>query len=190
MTDHFALFGEPRQPWLDLDALKEKYHQFTREAHPDIAPNAARTGFENINAAYHALSDPKQRLQHLLELEGSETRSAEVALTDEMQQFFLRIGELTQKARTLPERMQNATGALSRSLARKEAAQLAEEIGETLRRVSSLHENSLRELEQLNAVWKTDKTRVLEELKMLYATISFLMRWIEQLKEMQLHLTP
>ena len=36
MTDYFALFGQPRQPWLDPNVLKEKHHELTRRAHPDV----------------------------------------------------------------------------------------------------------------------------------------------------------
>jgi curved DNA-binding protein CbpA len=190
MTDYFALFGVKRQPWLDLGALKEKYHRFAREAHPDVAPDSAATGFKNINAAYRVLSDPKQRLQHLLELEKGERENGSETLSEETQQLFLRIGALAQKARVLSDRMQNATGTLSRSLVKKEAVELRQQIETTLSELNAVHEMSLRELEQSNALWNSDKPRALEKLAALHAKISYLTRWIAQLKEMQLQLTP
>ena len=35
MTDHFATLGEPRRPWLDAEALKEKFHRLSGTVHPD-----------------------------------------------------------------------------------------------------------------------------------------------------------
>ncbi|MEY2546130.1 MAG: DnaJ domain [Verrucomicrobiota bacterium] len=59
MIDYFALLDQPRKPWLDLDALKEKYHALARQNQPD----------EKLNEAYRVLSDPKLRLEHLLKAE-------------------------------------------------------------------------------------------------------------------------
>jgi curved DNA-binding protein CbpA len=189
MTDYFALFGERRQPWLDPETLKQKYHRFARAVHPDVTANAAGTAFEAINAAYGVLSDPKQRVQHLLALERSEPLMGETALSEELQEFFLRIAALAQKARALPEQMQAATAALHRSLLQKQAEQLARELNETLRAVQAAYNGSLRELEQMNVLWNADKGPALQELKTLYASISYLTRWLAELKEMQVQLT-
>lgn len=67
MTDYFALFDEPRSAWLDVDALKQKFHARARNDHPD----AGGTAFQELNAAHRALADPKLRLAHLLELNGA-----------------------------------------------------------------------------------------------------------------------
>ena len=68
MTDCFALLGEPRRPWLDPDALKEKFHKLGAAHHPDVA-KTNDVDFSAINAAYVTLLDPKSRIRHLLELE-------------------------------------------------------------------------------------------------------------------------
>jgi DnaJ-domain-containing protein 1 len=35
VTDYFALLDEPRQPWLDEEALKAKFFALSTSVHPD-----------------------------------------------------------------------------------------------------------------------------------------------------------
>jgi hypothetical protein len=84
--------------------------------------------------------------------------------------------------------MQNAMTALRRSLLQKEAEQLVRELNEMLRAVQAAYDGSLRQLEQMNVLWNADKGAALEELKRLYASISYLTRWLAELKEMQVQL--
>ncbi|HWN95683.1 MAG TPA: hypothetical protein VNT99_11665 [Methylomirabilota bacterium] len=35
MTDAFALLKEPRRPWLDAEALKQKFLPLSAKVHPD-----------------------------------------------------------------------------------------------------------------------------------------------------------
>ena len=71
--DFFAWLGMPRRPWLDPEAVKERFHTLSREHHPDqqAAGSNAETdaAFARLNAAQAALRDPKARLRCLLELE-------------------------------------------------------------------------------------------------------------------------
>src|SRR5688500_7123106 len=76
MTDYFALLKEPRHPWLDPDALKQKFLPLSAEVHPDRVHNAvgaerdtANRTYAELNAAYNVLREPRDRLIHLLELE-------------------------------------------------------------------------------------------------------------------------
>src|SRR5438128_12515999 len=76
MIDYFALFNEPRRPWLDGELLKAKFLQLSAEVHPDRVHGASAADKQRahersaeLNAAYNCLREPKSRLQHLLELE-------------------------------------------------------------------------------------------------------------------------
>src|SRR5580692_3518031 len=76
VMDNFALFGQPRLPWLDPVALKAAFLEQSARLHPDrvhaasAEEKAAATGcFAELNAAYNCLREPKERLLHLLELE-------------------------------------------------------------------------------------------------------------------------
>ena len=76
MTDNFALFNEPRRPWLDADLLKQKFLALSASLHPDRIHSASEADkieatkkFTELNAAFNCLTEPKLRLLHLLELE-------------------------------------------------------------------------------------------------------------------------
>src|SRR5260370_11679321 len=76
MIDCFVLLQQPRRPWLDPDALKQKFLSFSANNHPDrvhaaseMEKSGAQQRYAELNAAYQRLRDPKERLQHLLELE-------------------------------------------------------------------------------------------------------------------------
>ena len=96
MTDFFALFGQPRQPWLDPDVLKEKHHELTRRIHPDVRGQEVVEQFEDVNEGYRILSDPRLRIQHLLALEGDEAPARDRLPPADLQEFFLQIGTLSQ----------------------------------------------------------------------------------------------
>jgi curved DNA-binding protein CbpA len=81
MIDYFALLQQHRKPWLDPGALKQKYHELARQAHPD----------HNLNEAYRVLVDPKLRLQHLLDLEGASPSSASNQIPEELADLFMEI---------------------------------------------------------------------------------------------------
>lgn len=66
MIDYFAVLAEPRRPWLEPAALKDKYYALARRAQPD----------DKINEAYRVLNDARSRLHHFLVLEGSQIRDS------------------------------------------------------------------------------------------------------------------
>ena len=91
MTDCFALLNFPRRPWLDADALKQRFHELSTEVHPDRAHDASdeakaesQRRFAGVNAAHECLREAKSRVRHLLELElgqaGPSLSSAELRL--------------------------------------------------------------------------------------------------------------
>ena len=172
MTDFFALFDEPRQPWLDANAIKEKYHQLARAAHPDAGQRAAHLNFEEINEAYRVLSDPKLRIQHLLALEGERRAMVDQSVPEDLQQRFLQIGALWQKVKRRGER-----------------ADLGTEIEQSLGDLTHLYDRCLAELEELNETWDENRSLALLQLQTLQDRMSYLSRWLDQLKEIQFEFT-
>src|SRR4051812_33187546 len=96
MIDNFALLNEPRRPWVDPDALKTKFLALSSEVHPDRVHNAAEVEkqaanqrYSELNAAYNCLREPKDRLQHLLELElGAKPKDIQRIPAGTMDEFF------------------------------------------------------------------------------------------------------
>ena len=186
MTDFFALFDQPRQPWLEPEAVKEKYHQLSRVAHPDLGAPQASVSFEEINQAYRVLSDPKLRIEHLLALE-DKSAMAERALPQDLQEFFLQIGTLAQKVQSLLAR-DGGSGALTLSLVKSEILKLRAQADDLLGELSRCYEICITELQRLNETWNHNRSSAVFPLQVLRDRVSYLSRWIKQLKEIAFQL--
>src|SRR5260221_1576293 len=101
MTDYFSLLGELRRPWLDPDSLKKKFLSLRASVHPDRVHNEgqdqkeqAQGRYTELNQAYQQLRSPKDRLQHLLELETGAKPQQVQAVPSGLMEFFFRVAQL------------------------------------------------------------------------------------------------
>jgi molecular chaperone HscB len=76
--DYFALFEMPRQLWIEMNGLEQKFLQLSWKLHPDNFINATETERElslkhssELNDAYRTLRDPVGRVEYLLAIEGA-----------------------------------------------------------------------------------------------------------------------
>lgn len=194
MTDYFALFDEPRRPWLELEKLKAAFHARTLQAHPDAQPSSAASvtaeaDFAEINEAYQVLQDPKRRLQHLLLLEGAAPSTNSAAVPEELAELFPMVAELTQQAERLAQRTADTTNALSRSLLRAEQMQVAQRLTGTLQQLQLLREDAETRLQQIAQAWSSGNDEQTAALQELYLRFSYLQRWIAELRERSLVLS-
>jgi curved DNA-binding protein CbpA len=188
MTDYFALLDQPRAPWLNPAELKEAYHRKTLENHPDTAAPGG-SDFAELNEAYQVLQDPKRRLHHLLGLENCAPPPGNQAVPQELQELFLDIGGLTQRANTLLQKTGTTTNALSKSLLKPQMVELqneAENLRETVRR---LFDAASEQLQKINVVWQTNRAGQFAALSNLYFRFAYLSRWSAQLNELAFQLT-
>ncbi len=188
MTDFFALFSQPRQPWIERGVLKERHHQLTRLAHPDVRGPHADQKFEDVNEGYRILSDPKLRIEHLLALEGSGNLARDRPLPADLQELFLRIGTLRQAMQRVFTALGDVTSALKLSLAKNDLLQLQKQTNEMLEELNRSYDRCLKELRNSNEVWKRARQQAIAQLQSLRDRIAYLARWIAQLKEMELQL--
>jgi molecular chaperone HscB len=77
-VDYFALFEMPRQLWIEMNGLEQKFLQLSWKLHPDNFVNATETERElslkhssELNDAYRTLRDPIGRVEYLLGIEGA-----------------------------------------------------------------------------------------------------------------------
>ncbi|MDQ6623607.1 MAG: J domain-containing protein [Verrucomicrobiota bacterium] len=180
MTDYFALLDQPRAPWLDLEKLKEAFHQRTLHAHPD-QQSGDNEAFAKLNEGYRVLREPKRRLEHLLALLG-EPPLPQTALPKEIEELFPSIAALVREADDVIAKMANAASALSRSLARAAVAPMQARLQGSARTLADLQEESLVRLKALNAA-------DIAELRLHYVRLSYLGRWLAQLEEKQTRLS-
>jgi curved DNA-binding protein CbpA len=188
MTDYFALLDQPRAPWLDPEKLKQVYHQKTLRAHPDTA-GESESSFAQLNEAYQVLQDPKRRLHHLLELEGSPPSPTDQTVPLELHDLFPAIGALAQRATGLLEKIRTASNALSRSLLKPQILEVQKETKELRGKIQGLSESSLAQLRLIDSRWKKNPTDEIAALSDLYFTFAYLTRWSAQLDELAFQLS-
>src|SRR6186713_3268751 len=101
MTDSFALLSELRRPWIDAEALKQKFLPLSSAVHPDRTHNApeaeqqeANQRYAELNAAYNKLREPRDRLLHLLELEQGTKPSDIQRIPPGTMDLFVEVGQL------------------------------------------------------------------------------------------------
>jgi DnaJ-domain-containing protein 1 len=205
MTDHFAVLGEPRLPWLDAAALKEKFLALSSAAHPDRVAIASETEKQaahdrsaQLNAAYQCLSDPKSRLQHLLELElGAKPAGIERPPADLMD-LFMRAGQLCREVDAFLDERARTTSPLLKARLFARGLEWTERIHQFQK---ALHVKAAaldEQLRTMNAAWQKAPavghdaraaSLPLEPLQETYRTISYLKRWTEQIQERAVQLS-
>lgn len=189
MTDYFALLQQPRQPWLDPAKLKEQYQHVTLASHPDRQEANERVlDFATVNEAFRVLSDPKLRLQHLLQLQGFASSSGDF-VPKELIDLFSEIGTLIAAIDRLLEHSNRAQNALAKSLLQSDLVSKQEETQVLLDRLKRLQDEGLQELRSLNDPWTAAPDTIAIRLGELYRRFAYLTRWIGQLEERKFQLS-
>lgn len=199
MTDHFALLDEPRRPWLDVEALKAKFHARSAAAHPDRlhstseeAKQAATTQYAALNAAYQCLREPKDRLQHLLDLERGGRPIGIEQVPAETMTLFLQIGQQCRDADIFLAERAQVTAPMLKVQMFQRALDWTDRLQQQLTELNERRNALEATLQSMNTEWDAapkpgDPSRAstlpLDRLEQTYRALSFLSRWITQLQE-------
>ncbi len=194
MIDFFELLDEPRHPWLDADALKDKFAALSTTLHPDKFPNAApeekeRIGarFAQFNEAYITLSDTRKRLHHLIGLENGTEPTDVQRIPPGFGDLFMKIGQTCAEAKAFAEKrkkteLENASPMIK--------AKLFVENMEWSDRLVSLQEDVQKmqadledELRQMNRFPDNAQPLPIARLEEIYRSMSYIIRWTEQIRE-------
>ncbi len=190
MTDYFALLEEPRRPWLDPEELKQKYHRLTLAAHPDTrAESTSGDAFAELSKGYRTLADPKQRLLHLLILEGHAPATNSQAVPNDLADLFLNVGLLNQQIDLVVRKRAEAISGLGKSMLARELLEVQAQIKDHLGRLRAMYDDQLGRLKGLDKTWVTNRSGALFKLTDIYQRISYLSRWIDQLEEKRVQLS-
>ena len=203
MTDCFALLDEPRRPWLDAAALKAKFLARSAALHPDRFHNApaaeraaAQESYTSLNAAFTTLRDPKDRLQHLLELEsGSKPGNIQATPTD-LTDLFFAVGQLCRDVDFFLLEKGRANSPLLKVKMFRRAMEWTNQINTLQTRLRAKQAEAEAELQAMNGAWAAAPSDPiarraalpLARLEPLYRRLSFLSRWTGQLQERQVTL--
>lgn len=202
MTDFFAALAEPRRPWSDPEALKEKFHQLSAQVHPDRVHAAAEGDRQaadsraaELNAAYQTLREPKSRLQHLLWLERGTKPGDLKTIPEDMVQLFARVGRvLAQTNRLLAERA-HAQSPLVKAQLLQSAMPHLEAIAQLQSAVQTQRTTLMAELVALDQSWDkrmaepAERASTLAAVERFYHLFGFIDRWSAQLQERLVQLT-
>jgi hypothetical protein len=197
--DHFAVLDHPRQPWVDPDALKERFLGLSTPAHPDRVHSgtgqeraAATERYAEFNAAYQCLRDAKARVLHLLELELGAAPANLKDIPAETMDLFVEVGQGCREADRIVTAKARAPSPLLQAQWFEPAMAWAEKLGALQERIHLRREKLLTELKEMNALWQSapppgSPARAaalpLRRLEEMGRDLSYLARWTAQLQE-------
>lgn len=191
MTDYFALLDQAPRPWLDEQELKSVYHAKTLELHPDARSAAGcvaeADSFAALNEAYRTLRDPALRLHYLLGLHGP-AGEPDNSIPAAIQELFPTISSAMAEAKRVAAKLSAVQAELMRGLLAAEALRARNEIERLLERLAALRETALGELLAIDQDWDPGSQRSIASARELQRTLTYLSRWIAQLKEVQFQL--
>ena len=195
MTDYFALLGLARRPWLEEEAIKNKFLELARQTHPDYVlggsgerqPAASRSA--EINAAYSCLREPNTRLRHLLELENGARPKDLQNVPAEMTDFFLTVSGLNREV----DAFQKEKGATISPLLKLQLFEKSQDyVGRLqvlLKTVESRTAELVNQLKGIDKAWSApnlspeERAGLLQQLESLYRLFGFHARWAGSLRE-------
>jgi curved DNA-binding protein CbpA len=194
MTDNFALLNEPRRPWLDPDALKQKFFTLSARFHPDkvqVAGDAEKGGadaaFAAFNGAYQCLAEPKSRLLHLLELElGAKPKDIqEIPAT--LADLFAEVAMACRSADGFLAEKNRATSPLVQVQLFERGQDWVEKLNALQQKLNGLHGQLMGELKSLDEKWPATgtaaRTDALAKAEELYRLFGYFNRWNKQIQE-------
>lgn len=204
MTDAFALFNEPRQPWLDAEALKQKFLALSSEVHPDRTHNAPETEkqktnerYSELNAAYNTIREPRDRLLHLLELEQGAKPSDIQRIPPGTMDLFVEVGQLCRDVDTFLVERRKVTSPLLKVQMFERGMEWTDKLQALQQRINAKRDELAAELQQMNSLWdaappigspQRATALPLERLEQIYRIFSYIARWSEQIQERNVQL--
>ena len=204
MTDRFALLDEPRQPWIDPEALKAKFLTLASAVHPDRvhstseeAKEQANRRYADLNEAFQCLGDSRSRLLHLLELESGSKPKDVQRIPPGTMDLFVEIGQACRSADAFLAERSAAASPLLKVRFFEHGQEWVETLQAMQQIVNQKRDALHHELQSLNARWEKAPTEPetrrkalpLERLEEIYRILSYTSRWTEQIQERIVHLS-
>jgi curved DNA-binding protein CbpA len=182
MTDCFSLFNEPRRPWLDPDELKEKLHKLSAQHHPDVA-GWGGIDFAELNAAYRTLHDPKNRLRHFIDLEFPGSLDRQLDVPRDIGRLFETVGRERHSVAGFLEKKVQMKKPVEAALLEPEKLGLLVVLGKLLELLIQKREGFFMQLRFLDTIWEDDRAKSEPALIEIYQSISYIGKWIVQVRE-------
>jgi curved DNA-binding protein CbpA len=175
--DYFAALGQPRRLALDRGQLKKRFHELASVQHPDAVGNNA-SDFALLNAAYHALDDPRLRLEHFLKLEEQLPADASNDVPADLADLFFSAAAVQKRLRTTQEPATGAS-AIARAVWQRQRGEIEHELQTITTELDARYTAALREMETAGDAEEVDFAR----LRQILQTLTYLDRWRAKLRE-------
>jgi curved DNA-binding protein CbpA len=202
MIDCFALLGEPRRPWLDAEELKRKFLTLSAGVHPDrvhsqseVERQAAQDRYAELNSAHQRLSEPRDRLRHLLELERGAAPDNLQRIPSGLMDLFVEIGEACRQAGRLQDERVVITSPLLKVQWFERSQEHVERLRELRQGLDTRLEKLTEAVKRIDADWDAgaasgpQRTELLGRVEEAYRLLSFLGRWRKNLQDAILELS-
>jgi DnaJ-domain-containing protein 1 len=194
VTNYFTLLSEPLRPWLDPEALKQRFLNLSAEVHPDRVhqatpeeQGAAQARYTELNAAYQCLREPRQRLRHLLELERGAKLDELLQVPQDLMDVFFNVSQLCRQVDAFLAEKANAVSPMLK-------VQIFEQGLEWTDKLMSMQKEITARLEQLSAEVKavdrqwidakaSSRESLLNRLETIARLLGFYERWGSQIQE-------
>src|SRR3954469_6637552 len=192
MTDYFALLDEPRRPWVDPGALKNKFLQLSTELHPDrvhqadtAARQEAQTRYAELNAASSCLREPKDCVRHFLELETGSKLVDVQEIPSAIIESFLSITQACREADAFLARKAAVTSPLLQVQLFQEGQRISHQLLQLKATVNDWRNQLVQELQNLSSKWEmvdrdTAREQLLKRLEEIYRLLGYYGRWEQQ----------
>jgi curved DNA-binding protein CbpA len=197
VTDYFAILGLPRRVWLQEETVKAAFLKLSAQAHPDRvhtghAENREEAGnrFAEANAANSCLRNPRERVLHLLELNGHGKPANVQNVPAAALELFAPVAELTRGVEAFLSQKAKATSPMVQA----QFFQRALEWTDKIKKIQTLLLSRTADVEQQLKLIDTELAPEAQPLQSfpdgtanrlheLAATLGFLQKWQAQLQE-------
>ncbi|MGP8201387.1 MAG: J domain-containing protein [Limisphaerales bacterium] len=199
ILDYFDLFKISRRPWLDSDSLKAVFLRLAARYHPDkvraagpAEQAAANERYAELNAAYHCLFQPKERLRHLLELESGAKPEDVQSLPPGTMDLLVEIGRVCRETDLFLAARSKTESPLLKVRMFETGMAWTGKLNQLRQRIDLRREELLAELKGMNTAWNAAPppgsagraaALPLERLEQIYRVFGYAARWMEQIQE-------
>ncbi len=183
----FAVLGFPARPWIDPEALQDRFLGLAAQWHPDANPEPDAGGrFQQIVSAHRQLQDPVRRLEALLETLDpqclSQPRSP--SLRGDLGDLFLNISSLQQQVSGFLRKFEAAVSPLARALLRSEVWNVQTALENTSLLLNARCCDLEGRLREADMTWEAlpleERLRILRDIQ---GEAAYLHKWRTQIRE-------
>ena len=178
VIDYFEVLGLRRRVFIDNEALRARYRELSKQAHPDAGGTTERAAL--LNDAQNCLSATSARLKHFIELEFPEAHPEHGGqIPPALMDLFLVVAAGMQKADAVISKHRGAQSAVVKALLKQDELEAQETLENSAARVRATMETLER---TLDGSADDGGAPALAKLQELQRTFAFLEKWRAQIR--------